>query len=246
VSIPYNLDIDAYVVPGGSITLRARFETYIGSGIEQPVSGTQITITPAAGGSPLVGPTPAGVVAVDQATYSYQWLPPASTPPGDYQVAWTATGPNGTLTISQAVNVAQPPQETPTPGAYATVAQYQNYTGDRLTPTWLVTIYLRRVSQETIDEALIGAVYPTDADSMPTVAEHIDVFMRATCAQVSWVVANNDIDNVKSQYASTSMGGVTQVLSAKAQSQVLPKLCPGAAAILHVASVLGTAALVNW
>jgi hypothetical protein len=39
VNNPFNLDIDSDVLPGGEITLTAGFDTYIGSGIEQPVAG---------------------------------------------------------------------------------------------------------------------------------------------------------------------------------------------------------------
>ncbi len=240
MSIPDNQDNFSYVLPGGEITLQALFQTYAWSGIEQPVSSVQLTIAPVGGGAPVV--TTSDVVTVDQATYSYQWLPAPSLAPGDYVVEWTATGGQP---ITYVVTVVALPQETPSIGVYATVAQYQAWAMDMLTPTDLVTMYLRRAS-EIIDEALIGAVYPVDADSMPTNASHIDLFMRATCAQTQFMIANADPANVKPQYASTSMGGVSQTRTASAQGGVLPRLAPQAAAILHTGGALSVAPLIAW
>lgn len=235
----------AYVVPGGEVTLTAKYETYAGSGLEQPVSGAEITIAPAAGGPPVIGPTSDGLTAIDEATYQYRWLPPATTPPGDYQAAWNATGPDGTLTITLGVTVVALPGESPSPGVYCTIAQYRDETGDTTTPDFVIQRHLRRAC-DIIDGALISAVYPVDADSMPTVPAHIQLFMRATAAQIEYMVANNDPANVKQQYASTSMGGVSQTRTASAQGGVMPRLAPAAAVILQQDGALPGAALLGW
>lgn len=47
------------------------------------------------------------------ATYSYQWIPPTSTPRKENAATWTWTGPDGTITISQTVTVVPPPQFVP-------------------------------------------------------------------------------------------------------------------------------------
>ena len=137
------------------------------------------------------------------------------------------------------------PSPTPEPGQYATLGQYLTRENDQLTPDDLVSYHLM-IASEVIDEALIGAVYPTDADGMPTVAAHIDIFMRACCAQVAYQLANADPQSVKPQYSSASMAGVTQARTASAQGGAIPRLATRAARILHVAGVLGTAPLVNW
>jgi len=242
VSMPYNQDNFAYVLPGGQITLTAVFQTYAWSGIEQPVSGVQITISPVAGGSAVLGPTSDGITGADQATYTLNWQPAPTLAAGDYLVTWTA---DGVPAITQTVTVVALPQEAPSPGVYATVAQYQNKTGDLFTPTARVQQELITAS-EVIDEALIGAVYPTDADSMPTNPAHIDLFMRATCAQAQFQIDNNDRSYVKSQYSSMSMGGVSQTRTARAQGFVLPPLAPRAAQILHTGGALATAPLISW
>jgi hypothetical protein len=245
VSIPYNQDISSYVLPGGQITLQVQYQTFFGSGLELSVSDVSLTITPVSGGSAVVDTT--DVTTIDVATYSYQWDPPQSQAAGDYLAVWSATGPNSPppLTISQIVTVVPLPSQTPNPGLYATNAQYRNQEHDQLTPDDLVN-YNLMLASECMDEALIGAVYPTDADSMPTNPEHIAVFQRACCAQVSFLLANADPQNVKPQYSSVSMAGVTQARAQSAQGGALPRLGPRAAQILHVAGVLGTAPLVNW
>jgi len=242
-SMPYDQGNFMYVLPGGQVTLRVQFQTYLGSGQPAPSSGVQVTIAPAQGGTPVYGPASDQITAADQANYTLDWRPATTTPPGDYTVTWTAASPPQQVT--QVVTVVALPAEAPSPGVYATVTQYQDETGDYATPRARVKRELRSASR-TIDRALIGAVYPTDADSMPTNPAHIDLFMRTTCAQASFQIANNDPDHVKQQYASQSMGGVSQSRTARAQGQVLPPLAPAAAEILQVDGALPSAPLISW
>jgi hypothetical protein len=245
VTVPYSSDLYKAVLPGGAVIFTVMFETYYGSGQPQPVSNVSIAITLNGSSTPTLGPTSTGVVAADNASYSYQWLPGVTVAPGDYSVLWSAIGSSGTVTYTQAVTVAAAPAALPAPGVYASVAQYRSWSGDQFSPDDLVTVALRR-GTEVIDRALIGAVYATDADGMPTDAGVLNVFMRATCAQAQFILANNDFANVKSQFASTSMGGVSQTRASSAQNQMFPPLAPQAAAILQVAGVLPGAPLVNW
>ena len=219
MSIPNNQDIYAYVLPGGQIPLTVMFQTFLNSGIEQPVSGVQLVITPVGGGSAVV--TDPTLTEIDQATYQYVWSPPQTTAPGDYVATWTSTSP--AWTITQVVTVVPLPSQSPDPGLYASLAQYRQREYDQLTPDDLVNYHLQLAS-EVIDEALIGAVYPTDADGMPTNPEHIAIFMRACCAQVAFQIGNNDPQNIKPQYSAVGMAGVTQSRAASAQGGVLPRL----------------------
>lgn len=244
MTVPYTSDIYQAVVPGGAVTFQQRFETTFGSGVDQPVSGVTVTITPAGSTTPILGPTGTGVVASGPAVFTYTWQAAVSTTPGGYLVTFTGTGPNGPITYTQAVVVAAPPSPVPMPGVYATVAQYQEWSGDSFTPATMVGVTLRRAS-EVLDYYLKGAVYATDADSMPVDAGVIDVFMRATCAQCQFMLAGNDPAFVKSQYASTNVGGLSITRTAAAQGR-LPPLAPMAAVILGTAGVLPGAPLVNW
>lgn len=236
-------DLYQAVLPGGAATFTVTFETFYGSGIPQPVTG--VTITVAAGGTPVLGPTSTGVTPSGISAFTYQWLPPATTPPGDYLVTWTGTGTSGPVTYTQAVTVAAPPSPVPAPGVYATITQYQDYTADVTTPANLVTANLRLAS-EVIDRAMIGAVYRTDADAMPADPGVIDVFARAVCAQCQFQVANNDPAFVKSQYAYTSTGGMQVTRAKSAQGQVFPPLAPRAAMILQTVGALPGAPLMGF
>lgn len=243
--VPFTSEIFIDVRQGGQATLQARFQTFMDSDLEQAVSGVTITITPAAGGATVIGPTSTGVVAIDTATYYYLWNVPATQAAGDYTATWNGTGPGGTLTINQTVTVAAQPSGAPGIGVYATVGQYQEWSGDTLTPPAMVQTFLRR-SSEVIDLAMIGAVYETDQDELPTDAGVIDAMMRATCAQCQFEIANNDPALVKQQFVTSSVGGVAVTRNKAATGQSTPPLAPRAAAILRTAGVLEVAPLISW
>lgn len=245
MTIPNGTDLYQAVAPGGAVTLTQMFETYYGSGQGQQVSGVTITITQSGASSPVIGPTGTGITSADLVTYTYQWLAAADTAAGDYLAQWAGTGPDGQITYTQAVIVAAPPQLVPSPGIYATTAQYQRWSGDTQTPASRVGVVLARAS-EVIDRAMIGAAYAIDANSMPTDPGIIDVFMRATCAQCEFMLANNDLANVKSQYVYTTTGGMAVTRAPGAQVQLFPPLAPQAAAILQTAGALPGAALLGW
>ncbi|MEV5710171.1 hypothetical protein [Actinoallomurus sp. NPDC052274] len=237
----YTLD----VLPGGQAALVGRFYTYVGSGVPCDVSSLTITITPASGSVPVIGPTSVGIVHESMGVYTYAWAVPASTVPGDYTVLWSATGASGPVTDGQVVTVAAAPSASPSPGVYATVAQYRNVTKDMATPDALVEMWLPLAS-EVLDLALVGAVYATDENSMPTDPMLIDTLMRACCRQVQHEIANNDPASVKDQYTSSNVGGVAVTRAPAATARALPPLSPRAAAILRVAGVLPAAPLIGW
>lgn len=242
----------ADVLQGAQITFTQLFETWVGSGQATPASGVTIQIaaatTPNGGSGTPVATTSSGVVSVNGSQYSYNWLVPAATVPGDYIVTWTGTGGvNGAtvLTYQQSVTVAAIPPETPAPGTYATVAQYQAWSGDTATPASLVQTMLYRAGED-MDRALIGAVYPVNPSGQPTDPVAIDVFMRACCAQVQWLIADNDPAGIKRMYSQTNIAGVNATRAKAAQMPEMPPLGPRALAILHTFGVLPSAVLVNW
>ena len=245
MTIPFGADLYQAVSPGGTVTLTQMFETFTGSQLPQAVSGVTVTITPGAGGAAVVGPTSAGLVSADESTYTYVWNPAPTIAPGDYLVLLSGTGANGPVSYTQAVTVAAPPSLAPAPGQYASVAQFRHEIGDEWTPEIRVQRALKRAS-ETIDRNLIGARYVVDANGMPTDPGIINILMRATAAQCAFDLANNDPDHVKSQYASTSVGGISATRTPSAQGQAFPPLAPNAAQILHTVGALPGAPLLGW
>jgi hypothetical protein len=240
------------VLQGGQITLMQMFETWVGSGQASPASGITIAITaattPSGGSGTPLPATGTGLTTPDGATYTYSWLCPAATPPGDYIATWTGTGGLGgstVLTYSQTVTVAAQSLGAPAPGTYATVSQYQAWSGDLLTPVQAVTTWIQRASED-IDLACIGAVYPVNPNGMPTDPYVIDVLSRACCAQVQFLIADNDPSGVKRQYSQTSVSGVSSTRVPARTALDMPPLCPRALSILHVNGVVPSAALVAW
>lgn len=242
-------DHQSDVLQGAQITLTQLFETYPGSGQGGVASGVTIGITsattPGGGTGTPLPTTSVGIVPQSISLYQYVWSCPTAQAPGDYLVTWTGTVGGQTISYQLTVTVAAIPGGAPAPGVYATTAQYRAWSGDQATPDDLVAVMLQRAS-EAMDHYLIGAVYATNANGMPTDPMLIDVLIRATSAQCQFMLADNDPTGVKRQYTNTSMGGVSTTRASGATGLTFPPLAPQAAAILHTAGVLGSAALINW
>ena len=239
------------VFPGGLATFKVQIETYVNSGQAAPASGVTISITASGAsdggtGTPVAA-TSDGIVQLGDGLYSYDWAVPDDQAPGSYLVTWAGTRLTDSMAVTyqQACQVAADPLSVPLSGVYASVAQYRAWSGDQVTPAQRVTIALQRATEQ-IDVALVAAVYRVDADGMPLDAFVANCFMRATCAQAQYVIAVNDDANVKREYASTSIAGVSATRAAAMQAMALPPLAPQALAILRVAGVLPAAPLISW
>src|ERR1039457_4741503 len=185
------------VYPGGNVPLQVQFETFDHSGLADSASDVSLSIVTAANwaggsGSPLPE-TSAGLVNVSPGLWQYTWDVHPPVVPGDYVVTWTGTRHSDGQVVhyTQTIVVQAIPSSTPSPGAYATVAQYQRRCADTYTPTDLVAMRLIQASEQ-IDFAIIGAVYPTDADGNPLSPLLSDVLMRACCEQTRYLCANDD------------------------------------------------------
>ena len=89
--------------------------------------------------------------------------------------------------------------------AYATGADYAAYTGQVATAD--TTRLLQRAS-DLIDARLLGAIYPTDVNGVPTDANHILAFNNANCAQVEYWVATGDELGQSEQFEIMRIGSV--------------------------------------
>lgn len=237
------------VLQGGQVVLQCQFQTFPGSGAGAPATSVSIGITASSGpgqgsGTPVPAGTTTGLQGIGASLFSFTWSPPATQATGDYVVTWTGTV-NGTVqTYVQTVTVAAVGSGSPSPGVYATAGQYRAWSGDDYTPDQLVNVKLMRATED-LDGHLVGAVYPTNANGMPTDPFVIDVFMRACCAQCQWLLAENDDAGVKRQYTSTSVGGVSQARVAAATGMGLPPLAPRAWQILRTAGALSISPLLG-
>lgn len=245
MSIPFEQGYTVDVLQGGQITVPGKFFTFVGSSVPADASGVTVTITSVTTSTTILGPTSVGVTHVSQGVYSYTWVVAAAQATGDYLITWSGTVASTLQSSGVTVTVAAPAVASPAPGVYATVGQYRQVTGDLTTPDQRVAFWLPLASS-VLDVALVGAVYSTDANSMPTNPMVIDCFMRACCEQVRYEIANNDPAQVKDQYVSSNVGGVNLTRAAAATARVLPPLAPRAAAVLRVAGVLPNAPLISW
>ena len=239
------------VAQGGQVQLTNMFETSKGSTQGAPASGVTISIdattltTPGAGfGTPLPA-TSTGLQTVDTINWTYLWNAPWLQYPGDYLVTWTGTVAGVTATYYSTVTVATTFTGAPAPGLYANAQQYRAWSGDQYTPDQVVIPLMWRASED-IDNAIVAAVYPVNQNGLPTQPFVVDAFMRATCAQAQFLIADNDPSGVKRMYQSVNVGGLSYTRAKGMTTSAFPLLCPRAAEILHVAGVLPSAVLVNW
>lgn len=128
---------------------------------------------------------------------------------------------------------------------YATVSDYQTQTGDTYTPPARVTYLLGRASQ-SIDRAMIGAVYAVDTNSMPTDPTDIDTFNRATVAQALFMRDIGDDSGAAARNEATTIGGVTVRRATGTAALSLPPLGPQALEILHLESASPMSPMTNW
>jgi hypothetical protein len=236
---------------GDAVTLTQTFETTRNSGIATSAGSVTISIdgsslvTPNASGVSAVATTSTGVTTINFGTFQYIWAIPWLQATGDYVITWTGQVGSVTEVYKTVVQVLAPFSATPSPGWYCTVEQYRTVCGDQVTPDNVIIPFLT-MATEDIDNALIGAVYQTDANGMPGKGFIIDAFIRATARQIQWLLADNDPAGVKRMYASTSLGGVSHTRARNMTTGAFPLLAPRAAQILHSAGVLPSAALINW
>jgi hypothetical protein len=120
---------------------------------------------------------------------------------------------------------------------YATAADYAGYSG--AAPPSDIDRRLRRAS-ELLDACLSIAIYDVDdTTGLPTDPTVIDVFARATCAQVAYWLETGDEQGSAQQWESVGIGSVQLQRSRRANLDSLPtsRLAPQAYAILQTAGL---------
>lgn len=128
---------------------------------------------------------------------------------------------------------------------YATVADYQAWSADTITPTARVTFLLSRASEQ-VDRAMVGAVYTVDPNGYPVDAMLLDVMNRATCAQVAFLVDYDDDQGAKQRFQSVTVGNVTFQRAAGTAGLAQIPIGPNTLDILRNAGALPTAPMIDW
>lgn len=130
---------------------------------------------------------------------------------------------------------------------YATRADYEDFTdGDHAEESEdVVNAKLRRASI-VIDGLTRRSVYDTDEDGYPTDPDVSEAFKEATCAQMAWFDATDDITGAESQDGTVSILSVTLGARGRTTGNGAPeagasRIAPEAIEILRTAGLLGSA-----
>ncbi|MFE4919007.1 hypothetical protein [Streptomyces sp. NPDC056661] len=91
--------------------------------------------------------------------------------------------------------------------AYATVQEFTDYLDPDPVPANAARL-LNRASTK-LDQLLIGAVYPTDSDGLPTDPALAEVFREAVCIQAQYVSALGDETGANANVLTMSLGNQT-------------------------------------
>lgn len=121
---------------------------------------------------------------------------------------------------------------------YATPEEYAEWIGQAPAPAGAA----RALAEATIavDELLETAVYPVDAEGMPTDPGHRDAVRDATCAQASYARQTGDpYGQGGAQYSDVTAGSVRLVRSTQPPEGMPDRHAPTAVAILRQAGLLG-------
>jgi len=119
--------------------------------------------------------------------------------------------------------------------AYATEADLTEYLDGDPMPSHPQRL-LNQASDD-IDELLIGAVYPVDADGVPTGADHIDALMQVCVLQALFLAP--DPDGRKRQYSSMSTSNVSWTRATDASgSPITPEFSARAYKMLRLAGLM--------
>lgn len=111
---------------GTTATLSAEWRMYDGGPLSA-VTGVQITITPLAGGSPVLGPTATGVSTPALGVNAYAWVISSGLPAGDYLVGWSGTDGQGDMV--GATEIVSVIASTALGTAYASLAELKGWLG---------------------------------------------------------------------------------------------------------------------
>lgn len=122
---------------------------------------------------------------------------------------------------------------------YATAADYTTYIqGSGQTVPTDIARRLQRAS-EVIEACLSIAIYDVDATGMPTDTDVIDVFSRATCAQVAYWTETGDEQGSSAQFQRMQIGSVQldRPMRGVSSDEPAARLAPQARAILQTAGL---------
>src|SRR4030042_1552957 len=95
-----------------SVVLTSQWTDYSGGSNVDLDATPSITVTPAAGGSAILGPTTTGVGHPTTGVYSYTWSPTTSVDVGNYVVSWSGLYDGDAVIATEVVEVLPEAQDS--------------------------------------------------------------------------------------------------------------------------------------
>jgi len=169
------------VIAGQMVALLSQWRSYEGGPLVDLDATPTIGITRVAGGTVIVAPTTTGVTHPGPGSYGYGWTPALDLAPGLYLALWSGSASGSPVTATETVTVTAPAGGR----RYATVAEYEAYTG----ATAPATTAARLMQASRMLERLVLRFCRYDADAasgMPTHSLVLAACRDAVCAQVAW------------------------------------------------------------
>ncbi|WP_430376698.1 hypothetical protein [Streptomyces sp. B1-3] len=108
--------------------------------------------------------------------------------------------------------------------AYATVQEFTDYLDPDPAPPNAARL-LEKASRR-LDRLLIGAIYPTDADGLPTDPELIEVFREAVCIQAQYIADLGDETGAMANVSQMELGNQKIVRAISVVGSGTPRVSP--------------------
>ncbi|MFD4523254.1 hypothetical protein ACFWP7_04830 [Streptomyces sp. NPDC058470] len=116
--------------------------------------------------------------------------------------------------------------------AYATVEEFTDYLDPDPVPDNAARL-LNRASKR-LDSVLIGAVYETDENGLPTDPDLVEIFREAVCIQAQYIAALGDETGAMANVSQMSLGNQQIVRAISVVGSGTPRVSPDMLELLQV------------
>ncbi|WP_328683144.1 hypothetical protein [Streptomyces sp. NBC_00343] len=116
--------------------------------------------------------------------------------------------------------------------AYATVEEFTDYLDPDPVPDNAARL-LNRASKR-LDSVLIGAVYETDENGLPTDPDLVEIFREAVCIQAQYIAALGDETGAMANVSQMSLGNQQIVRALSVVGSGTPRVSPDMLELLQV------------
>jgi hypothetical protein len=119
---------------------------------------------------------------------------------------------------------------------YATVAEFADFLDPDPVPANAARL-LANASRK-LDQVLIGAIYTTDSDGLPTDPDLAEVFREATCLQAQYVADLDDETGAKANVSQMRVGNVYVTRALSVVGDGTPRVSPEMVTLLQAEGLI--------